>query len=117
MKMLLLSLVTLLTMPLFAERFDIIGNIGEVRYHEAETSLAGAAWRKQVWFTLVNANKSPDCRVWKGGYGVSIPSDNDTAMSMLLAAKTSGMKVEITIDDSVKYPGGTWCKLQYITLK
>jgi hypothetical protein len=111
-------LFTLLALPFFsqAERFDITAEIGQVRYHEASNSMA-ASWKKHIWFGLKNPNKSPNCQQYSGQYAISIPDGNETAISFLLAAKMANKKVIVTIDDSVKFPGGNYCKLQYLTLK
>ena len=98
-----------------AERFDITANIGQIRYHEATNSLA-PSWQTHVWFGLLNPNKSPNCQKYGGEYAISIPKGNETAISMLLSSKMANQKVLVTIDDSVKFPGGQYCQLQYITI-
>ena len=114
-KFLILGLA-LLPMLAEAQRYDITAEIGQVRYHEATNTLA-TSWRKHVWFGLKNPNKTPDCKLYAGQYAISIPDGNDTAMSMLLAAKMADKKVIVTIDDTVKFPNSNYCKLLYLTLK
>jgi len=101
---------------LYAERFDITANIGQIRYHEASSSLA-PTWQKHVWFGLVNPDKTPNCYKYNAEYAISIPQGNETAISLLLSAKMASKQVVITIDDAVKFPNGQWCQLQYITIK
>ena len=99
-----------------AERFDITASIGDIRYHEASSSLA-VAWQKHVWFGLVNPDKTPNCQKYAGAYAISIPESNETAISLIVAAKMADRKVVVTLDDDVKFPKGAYCKLQYITVK
>ncbi|MBA6233515.1 MULTISPECIES: hypothetical protein [unclassified Colwellia] len=92
-------------------RVDATGEIGEIRYHINEGTLA-PAWNKTIWFQLINSDKT-FCTSNK----VSIKDGDDMAVSMLLAAKMANKKVLITLEDTIKYPAGTYCLLQYITIK
>jgi len=112
---LLLSLIVFSSV-VNAQRYDITADIGQIRYHEADNTLA-TSWPKHVWFQLENISQTPDCQKISGKYAISIPDGNDTAMSILLAAKLADKKVVVTIDDSVKFPRGNYCKLSYLTLK
>lgn len=100
---------------LHAERYDITANIGQIRYHEAGNTLA-SRWRDDVWFSLLNPNKQPECTKYGGAFAIAIPAENDEAFSMVLAAKMAGKEVLVTIDDAVKMSGTTYCQLQYITI-
>ena len=40
----------------------------------------------------------------------------DAIFSILLAAQMANKKVLVTLDDSLKYPAGRYCVLQYITI-
>ena len=112
---LLLSLIVFSSV-VNAQRYDITADIGQIRYHEATNSMA-TSWRKHVWFHLENTLETPDCYKYAGKYAISIPEGNESAMSILLAAKLAGKKVVVTIDDTVKFPSGSYCRLQYLTLK
>lgn len=107
---------TMLAYPALADRFDITTTIGEIRYHESENTLANT-WQSHVWFGLASPDSTPDCPKYGSQYVIAIPSGNDEALSIILAAKLAEKQVVVTIDDSVKYPNGQYCKLQYITLK
>ena len=112
-------LFLVLSSSVYAKRFDITGSIGLIRYHEASNHLS-SSWKKHVWFSLINGDKSPDCpKSWLSdkGYLIAIPEGNEPALSILLSAKMSDKKVIVTIDDSVKFGSGQYCQLQYITLK
>ena len=100
-----------------AERYDITADIGPIRYHEGSTTLA-PQWKKALWFGLKSPDKTPNCQVYGGYYSISIPPENESAISLILAAKMSSAKVLVTIDDAIKYPDGShYCKLQYVTIK
>ena len=114
-----LSLLVLLAISFSANatRFDFIADIGEIRYHEASTTLA-PNWQKHLWFAVVNASVAlPNCPEYNGYPIISVPDGNPTAISILLGAKLGGKKVSVTIDDAVKFPANERCKLQYITLQ
>ncbi|OCQ23532.1 hypothetical protein A7985_06215 [Pseudoalteromonas luteoviolacea] len=100
-----------------ANRFDLIGEIGEIRYHEASNTLA-PSWKKHTWFTLKAdpGQPKPSCYIHGGGYSITIPDGNDTAISMVLAAKMASKRVRITFDDTVDFPSPSYCKVQYITI-
>lgn len=101
-----------------AARQDVTADVGKIRYHEASTTLA-PEWRRIVWFTLVNPDKLPAACVKYGDeYAVSIPVNNEFAVSLLLMAKASGKKVLVTFDDAIKLPNisNGYCQLQYITV-
>ena len=93
-----------------AERKDVTGDVGDIRYHIDNGDLA-PTWNGGIWFQIVNASES-FCNQNK----VSIPPGNETAVSILLAAKMAGKKVLVTVDDANLYPSGSYCKLQYITV-
>ncbi|MBQ4880540.1 hypothetical protein J8M21_25410 [Pseudoalteromonas luteoviolacea] len=118
MKFLKLLFLASLTVPQasYAARFDITADVGQIRYHEASNSLA-PAWHKHVWVGLDSPDQNPNCQLFNGQVGISIPDGNEPALSMLLAAKMAGKKVLITIDDEITFPSGKWCKLQYVTIK
>jgi len=114
------SLVALFTCSLFAlsaqaQRFDIVTKIGDVRYHEAANELA-VAWQGDVWFQIDSNGHAPSCQTYGGKYVLVIPSGNEVAISMLLAAKMSGKNVNATFDDSLRFKGSSYCQLQYLTL-
>ncbi|KZN48841.1 hypothetical protein [Pseudoalteromonas luteoviolacea] len=118
MKLALLFVLFLVVSPhALADRYDIQGEIGQIRYHEATNTLA-PAWKKHTWFTLIpDPNQpKPNCYVHGGGYTVTIPDGNNTAMSMVLAAKMAKQKVTVTVDDSIVFPSNLYCKLQYVTV-
>ncbi len=101
----------------YAERFDITADIGQIRYHEGSTILA-PQWKKSIWFGLKSPDKTPNCKIYGGQYAISVPPENESAISLILAAKMSSSKVLITLDDTIKYPeGSNYCKLQYVTIK
>jgi hypothetical protein len=110
MKILFILIFNLLPLSVYAARIDANGSVGAIRYHSATSTLA-PSWQKGLWFQLVESNKQ-FCTDNK----VSIAPDNEAAISMILAAKMAGNKIEITIDDTVKYPAGSYCKLQYLTI-
>ena len=94
-----------------AERKDVTGDVGVIRYHVDSGTMA-PSWSKGVWFQLLNPSE-PLCTDNK----ISIAPSNETAISMLLAAKMANKQIEVTVDDAVKYPANTYCSLQYITIK
>ena len=99
-----------------AARFDITGDIGQIRYHEASNSFA-PLWRKHTSFEIVTPNGKPNCYSSSSGkYSVSIPENNETALTMLLSAKMANKKVMVTLDDSIRFPHDGHCKLQYLTI-
>ena len=99
-----------------AARFDITGDIGQIRYHEASNSFT-PLWRKHTWFEIITPNGKPNCYSSSSGkYSVSIPENNETALTMLLSAKMANKKVMVTLDDSIRFPSGGHCKLQYLTI-
>ncbi|NOH54424.1 hypothetical protein F0266_15900 [Vibrio coralliilyticus] len=99
-----------------AARFDITGDIGQIRYHEASSSLS-PVWRSYTWFEVINSDVKPNCYSSSSGkYSVSIPENNETALTMLLSAKMANKKVMVTLDDSIRFPSGGHCKLQYLTI-
>lgn len=100
----------------FAKRYDITADIGQIRYHDADNTLA-SSWRGDMWFSLSNPNQQPNCKTYSGKYAISVSKGNETAISMILAAKMSSSKVIVTIDDEVKRAGSVYCQLQYITIK
>ncbi|PAJ71661.1 hypothetical protein CJF42_25510 [Pseudoalteromonas sp. NBT06-2] len=104
-------ILTLISNSSFAARVDATGEIGDIRYHVKEGTLA-PSWNKTVWFQLINSNKS-FCTDNK----ISIKDGDDVAVSMLLAAKMANKKVLVTLEDTIKYPAGRYCLLQYITIK
>ena len=116
LKWLWISLIVFPSMC-FAQRYDVTADIGKIRYHEA-TSTLSSTWRNTVWISMLNLSVSPvNCKKYGGKYLVSIPADNETALSMVLAAKMANKKVQITLDDPVNYPTSTtYCKLQYVTI-
>lgn len=108
--------ILILSAPANAARFDITGDIGQIRYHEASNSFA-PLWRKHTWFEIVNPDTKPNCYSSSSGkYSVSIPENNETALTMLLSAKMANKKVMVTLDDSIRFPSGGHCKLQYLTI-
>jgi len=107
----LLIILILISNTALATRVDATGEIGDIRYHINEGTLA-PAWNKTIWFQLINSDKN-FCISNK----VSIKDGDDVAVSMLLAAKMANKKVLVTLDDTVKYPAGKYCLLQYITIK
>lgn len=99
-----------------AARFDITGDVGQIRYHEASSSFA-PLWRKHTWFEIVNPDTKPNCKPYAPGtYAISIPENNETALTMLLSAKMANKKVMVTLDDSILFPDNGYCKLQYLTI-
>lgn len=110
MKFLSILIVSLLSVSAYSARIDATGNVGTIRYHSAATTMA-PSWQKGLWFQLTDSSKQ-FCTDNK----VSIAPDNEAAISMILAAKMAEKRIEITIDDTVKYPVGTYCKLQYLTI-
>jgi len=116
MKKTVLLVLAITSNHLSAQRFDITADIGQIRYHESSSTLA-PTWRKHIWFGLKNPNKSPNCYQYNGEFAISIPDGNDSAVSMLLAAKMANKKVIVTIDDSIKFPSGNYCKMEYFTIK
>jgi len=111
-------LFVLLSFTVSAARFDITGDVGQIRYHEASNSYA-PQWSRHLWFEISNVDAIPEikCRMYSAtSYAISIPDGNDTALSMLLSAKMSGVKVMVTVDDSQLFPTQAYCKLQYITI-
>jgi hypothetical protein len=95
----------------YAERQDVTGDVGDIRYHVSEGILA-PHWNKGIWFQLINTDKT----LCVGGF-VSIEPGNETAISMLLAAKMANKQVLVTVDSEVKYPANSYCSLQYLTIK
>ena len=95
----------------FAERQDVTGDVGDIRYHVSEGTLA-PHWNEGVWFQLINTDKT----LCVNGL-VSIEPGNETAISMLLAAKMADKQVLVTVDSEVQYPAGSYCRLQYLTIK
>ncbi|MFN3018210.1 hypothetical protein ACK1CN_19845 [Vibrio coralliilyticus] len=99
-----------------AARFDITGDIGQIRYHEASNSFA-PLWRKHTWFEVINSDVKPNCYSSSPGkYSIAIPENNETALTMLLSAKMANKKVMVTLDDSIRFPNDRHCKLQYLTI-
>ena len=108
-------LISLCVTPLssFAATQSATGHIGDIRYHTAEQTL-NVPWRKVVWFKLVDS----DNNICTSNNISVATTDNETAISMILAAKMANKEVMVTIDDAIKYPAGTtYCSLQYITIK
>ncbi|WP_076589850.1 hypothetical protein [Vibrio ostreicida] len=59
-----------------AARFDITGDVGKIRYHEASNSFA-PLWRKHTWFEIVNPDTKPKCySSLSGKYSIAIPENN-----------------------------------------
>jgi hypothetical protein len=104
-------ILTLISNSALAKRVDATGEIGDIRYHVQEGTLA-PSWNKAIWFELINSNKS-----FCEGNRISIKDGDDVAVSMLLAAKMANKKVLVTLEDTIKYPAGRYCLLQYITIK
>lgn len=105
-------LFILLSYTANAARFDITGDIGQIRYHEASSSLS-PVWRSEV----INSDGKPNCYSSSSGkYSIAIPENNETALTMLLSAKMANKKVMVTLDDSIRFPSGGHCKLQYLTI-
>ena len=112
----LVMLFGLLPALSLAQRYDVLVDVGDIRYHEASVTLAEADWQKGVWFALKNPSLTlSNCAIYNGDVIVSIPDGNDTALSILLSAKMASRKVLVTVDSDVKYRG--YCRLQYITLR
>jgi len=98
-----------------AQRFDITTDIGQIRYHEASSTLS-TSWKQKIWFGLKGPDNFPtNCPKYNDEHLIGVPSGNSEAVSMLLTAKTAGLKVLVTIDDTVKL--GSYCRLQYLTIK
>ncbi|NOI30618.1 hypothetical protein [Vibrio coralliilyticus] len=111
-----LVLFILLSFTASAARFDITGDIGQIRYHEASSSFA-PLWRKHTWFEIVNPETKPNCKSYASGtYAISIPENNETALTLLLSAKMANKQVMVTLDDSILFPDNGYCKLQYLTI-
>ncbi|TVZ40846.1 hypothetical protein P886_0178 [Alteromonadaceae bacterium 2753L.S.0a.02] len=116
MKFLLMGFFICLAATANAKRYDIQGKISQVRYHEAASTLA-PEWHKLVWFTIKDANHNPDCRTNDGEYSIVIPTNNESALSMVLAAKMSDSDILVTIDDSRKITSSNYCVLEYFTIR
>lgn len=114
----LLLLCTLFSVSTYAARFDIIGDVGKIRYHGATNSFA-PRWSRHSWFEIINtdADSKINCSAYSStSYAITIPDGNETALSMLLSAKMSGSKVMVTVDDTVVFPANSYCKIQYLTI-
>ncbi|KPZ73137.1 hypothetical protein AN944_00285 [Shewanella sp. P1-14-1] len=109
-------LASFLASDAYAIRYDITADIGQIRYHDVDNTMA-SSWRGDMWFSLSNPNQQPNCKKYSGKYAISVSKGNETAISMILAAKMSSSKVIVTIDDEVKRAGSVYCQLQYITIK
>jgi hypothetical protein len=111
-KITILIILCLAPLVSFAAIQTSTGDVGEIRYHDASITI-NSAWKNVVWFELTNVDKALCVN-----NRVTITEGNDTAISMLLAAKMSSKKITVTVDDTVIHPAGsTYCKLQYLSIK
>lgn len=112
MRIIWISIFCILSSVSFAERHDVTGDVGDIRYHNSLGTL-NPPWNGAIWFQLINPTENNFCTNNK----VSIEATNEIAVSMLLAAKMAGNQVQVTVDDAVEFPVGRYCKLQYLTIK
>jgi len=98
-----------------AAQFEVTGEIGVIRYHEINSTIA-PHWVGVTWFTLISRDEElGECKKWNGDPLIAIPEGNINAISIMLAAKMASQKVLITVDDEGLYPS-SHCKLEFITL-
>ncbi len=71
-----------------AQRHDITGKVGQIRYHEVSGTLA-PTWVGSFWFhiTEIEGGETPSCIKFNGEYAIAVPQNNDTALAMILTAK------------------------------
>lgn len=104
-----------LSNTVYAVKFDVEGDIGQVRYIDANSTYA-VVWRRFIWFELKNTNITANCPKFNGEYRIAVTDGNEVAVSMILAAKMANKRVMVTVNDEATYDTGGYCLLQYFTI-
>jgi len=117
-KVIFLYVLSVSSIAVHAEQFEIAGDISQIRYHGASYP-ATPAWNALTWFGLkdpiVSFENQSKCNKYSGEYLIVIPKENETAISMVLSAKMAGQEVVVAVDDTITSSG--FCNLQYIAIK
>ena len=114
----IIILLPLLFLSLFshAERFDIETKLGDIRIYDTDNTI-NVNWRGAGFVVLPGISESPSCAKHTGNYVAAFDASKSEIISLALAAKMADREVIVTIDDSIKYPVGDFCVIQFLTIK
>ena len=112
----LLVFLMLLSGICHAQRYDISVNIGGVKIYDTDNTI-NEPWRGAGFIELPDIAETPNCGKSGTKYIATFSTSKSELLSAILAAKMADKTVLVTIDDTVKYPTGDFCVIQFFRIK